>query len=59
MNAATKPTKFLKTTWTKRWTVSEGGQHPSESTVVRLQRSDFPGLNAMTFAETTVVFSAW
>jgi len=54
MNAATKPTKFPETAWTERWTVSKGGQQPSESAVIRLQRLDSPRPNAMNFAEAAV-----
>ncbi len=59
MNAATKPTKFPEAAWTECWTVSEGGQHPSNSAVVQLQRLDSPGSNAMNFAEAAVPCSAW
>jgi len=59
MNAATKLIKFPEAAWTERWTISEGGQHPNDGAVVQLQQLDSPGPDAMTFVETTVVFSAW
>jgi len=59
MKAATKPTKFPKTAWTERWIFSQGGQHPSDSAVVQLQRLDSPKPDAMNLAETAVPCSAW
>jgi len=59
MNAATKPTKFPKTAWKERWTVFESGPHPNHSAVVQLQQLASRAPDAMTFAETAMVFSAW
>lgn len=59
MNATTKPTKFPKTAWTECWIFSQGGQQPNDDVVVQLQQLASRAPDAMTFAETTVVFSAW